>query len=113
MALSGVSVSLPAVIEQKRPAIEALCLQYGVDRLFLFGSAATGRFDAARSDLDFIVEFNDRASKGFANPYFRLLEAFEVLFQRKVDLITEQSLENPYRRRRIEAEKIPLYPVVR
>jgi len=97
------------IVEANLPALRALCRRFGVRRLDLFGSAATGRFDPARSDLDFLVEFDKPPSGGFSGSYFKLLQGLEALFRRKVDLLTEQSLENPYRRRRIEAEKINLY----
>jgi uncharacterized protein len=97
------------IVESNLPAVRALCVRFDVRRLDLFGSAATGRFDPARSDLDFLVEFDKPPSGGFSNGYFGLLEQLEALFHRKVDLVTEASLENPYRRRRIEAEKINLY----
>jgi predicted nucleotidyltransferase len=38
------------LIEERHDAIRALCQQYGVRRLDLFGSAATGAFDAVTSD---------------------------------------------------------------
>jgi predicted nucleotidyltransferase len=97
------------IVEANLPALRALCRRFGVRRLDLFGSAATGRFDPARSDLDFLIEFEKPPGGAFSGNYFKLLEALEALFQRNVDLLTEQSLENPYRRRRIEAEKINLY----
>jgi predicted nucleotidyltransferase len=97
------------IVEANLPALRALCNRFGVRRLDLFGSAATGRFDPARSDLDFLVEFEDTAPQGLRGAYFGLLEALESLFQRRIDLLTERGLQNPYRRRRIEAEKRTLY----
>lgn len=102
-------VAVAEIIEAKLPALRELCQRFGVRRLDLFGSAATGRFDPVRSDLDFLVEFEEPPSGGFSSGYFGLLEGLEALFRRKVDLLTEESLENPYRRRRIQAEKINLY----
>src|ERR1700675_1208533 len=92
---------LAETVERNLPALTELCRRFGVRRRDVFGSAATGRFDPARSDLDFLVEFEEPPAGGFASPYFGLLEALETLFQRKIDLLTERSLENPYRRRRI------------
>jgi predicted nucleotidyltransferase len=97
------------IIEANLPALRELCRRFGVRRLDLFGSAATGRFDPSRSDLDFLVEFGETAAPGFGGSYFGLLEALETLFSRKVDLLTEEGLQNPYRRRRIESEKRTLY----
>ena len=45
------------LIEQHLDAIRALCREYGVARLEVFGSAATGAFDPDRSAVDFIVEY--------------------------------------------------------
>jgi len=95
------------IVERNLPAIAELCRRFGVRRLDLFGSAATGRFDPQRSDLDFLVEFEPEAQ---GKSYFRLLEEFEKLFGRKVDLLTEPGLENHYLRRRTETERRILFP---
>lgn len=97
------------IVGAKLPALHELCRRFGVRRLDLFGSATTGRFDPARSDLDFLVEFEQSPAGGFAGAYFGLLAALEQLFDRDIDLLTEAALKNPYRRRRIEAEKLVLY----
>ena len=47
---------IPDVVERKSD-LEQLCGRYHVRRLELFGSAASGDFRAAESDLDFLVEF--------------------------------------------------------
>lgn len=83
------------IVEAKLPALRDLCRCFGVRRLDLFGSAATGRFDPAHSDLDFLVEFEKPSTGGIANPYFKLREALETLFERDIDLVTENSLRNP------------------
>jgi hypothetical protein len=92
-------------------ALPALCRRFGVRRLDLFGSAATGGpFDPGRSDLDLLAAFDDRLPPGaYAEAYFGLRAALEDLFGRPVDLLTEPALENPYLRRRIEAERRPLF----
>jgi uncharacterized protein len=90
--------------------LSALCQRFGVRRLDLFGSATTGRFDPHRSDLDFLVSFDDMLPPGaYADAWFGLRVALEALFGRPVDLLTEAALENPYLRRRVEAERRPLF----
>jgi predicted nucleotidyltransferase len=89
--------------------LTALCGRCFVRRLDLFGSAVTGRFDPAHSDLDFLVTFEPLPHREYANAYFTLQEQLEKLFGRKVDLITEASLENPYFRRQVEAERTVLF----
>jgi predicted nucleotidyltransferase len=97
------------IVEANLPALTALCRSFGVRRLDLFGSAATGRFDPARSDLDFLVEFETMPPGGYAHAYFGLLEQLEALFQRKVDLLTLPSLKNPYLRKQILSERRLLF----
>jgi uncharacterized protein len=97
-------------VEANLPALQALCRRFGVRRLDLFGSAATGRFDPARSDLDFLVEFDDLAPGEYARAYFGLLEALEELFGRSIDLLTLPSLKNPYLRSRVLRERQLLFP---
>jgi uncharacterized protein len=73
-----------ADISSRRDELRELCRRFHVRRLDLFGSAAGEDFDPARSDLDFLVEFQPEALA--FDIYFDLKEALEALFGRKVDL---------------------------
>ena len=98
------------LIEKKRGELAELCHRYGVERLYLFGSAATGRFHPPSSDLDFIVEMAGRQpNAAYADRYLGFAEELERLFGRSVDLITEQSIRNPYFRREVEATRQLVY----
>jgi predicted nucleotidyltransferase len=96
-------------IDHHRTVIEELCRRYHVRRLDLFGSAATDAFDAAVSDLDFLVEFDATPTMSRADQYFGLIEALEDLFQRKIDLVTVQSLRNPYFIRAVSETRLTVY----
>ena len=87
--------------------IAELCEEFGVERLELFGSAATGEVEEA-NDIDFIVRFADR-SPGYATRYLDFAEALEELLDRKVDLVTERSIQNPYFRRSVDASRRVIY----
>ena len=97
------------LIEQAKDDIAALCRRFGVNRLDLFRSAATGAFREDGSDLDFVVAFADTRSPGYADRYLDLAEALEALLGRDVDLVTERSIRNPYFRRAVEATRQPVY----
>ena len=97
------------LIEHHRDAIRALCQEYGVRRLDLFGSAAMGAFDKETSDLDFVATFADTRSAGYADRYLGFAEALETLFGRPVDVITERAIRNPYFRQAVEASRQPVY----
>src|ERR1700730_4529974 len=96
-------------IEPKLASVPELCRRFHVRRLDLFGSAATGRFDPARSDLDFLVEFEEMPPGRHAMACFWLREGLEQLFGRPIDLLTKSALVNPYLRRQIDSEKRTLY----
>jgi len=98
-----------AVVEQHRDAIEALCRRYHVARLEVFGSAADGTFDPARSDVDFLVEFEPLEPGKLADAYFGLLADLEKTFQRRVDLVTPKAIRNPYFLRGVNATRRLLY----
>ena len=84
------------LIQSQRSDIAALCGRFGVRTLEVFGSAADGSFDAARSDIDFLVDFNADDSGSLFHRYFGLQEALEKMFNRRVDLVSSASLTNPY-----------------
>lgn len=81
------------------------CERYGVVRLDLFGSAARDDFNEDRSDLDFLVTFEEPSKMDYADRYFGLLEDLQKLFNRKVDLIEEKAIRNPYFRRVVNRER--------
>ena len=76
----------------------------------MFGSAASGEFKESTSDLDFLVRLADRQPTGeYADRYLGLAEALERLFGRRVDLVTEESIRNPYFQREVEATRRLVY----
>jgi predicted nucleotidyltransferase len=98
-----------SIIDQHRAEVETICRQHQVDRLELFGSAATGEFNPATSDLDFLVEFAPLAPSQKADAYFGLLHALEDLFHHKIDLVTIEAVRNRHFRRAMEAQRKLLY----
>ena len=89
--------------------LQILCRRFHVTRLELYGSAVEGRFDPHRSDLDFLVEFEDLEPVAYADAYFGLLEALQALFGRPVDLTVASAVTNPYFLRRIANSRVTLY----
>jgi len=85
-----------AELEQHRDGVIALCRRYGVRRLEVFGSAASGEFDPATSDVDFLVELDPPGDLGRFDAFFGLKEGLEQLLGRPVDLVDPSALDNPY-----------------
>lgn len=97
------------IVEAKRDELANLCRQRGVRRLELFGSAARSDFDEARSDLDFLVEFNDEPGGPMLGTWFGLKDALEVMFDRPVDLVSFDAVVNPYVRASIRKSRQLVY----
>lgn len=67
-----------------------------IERAFIFGSAVTGEFNE-ESDLDFLVRFQpdlDPLEKG--ELWWNLHDKLRDFFNREIDIVTENSLKNPY-----------------
>jgi uncharacterized protein len=108
MMLHGAFAMIP-LIEEHRQTLEALCREYRVKRLELFGSAVTGGFDSESSDLDFLVEIEDESSMGPFRQYFGFLRELTQLFGREVDLVEVGTLTNPYLIESVNATRTLLY----
>lgn len=94
---------------EKRDEIARLCRDFDVQRLEVFGSAADGRFDPARSDFDFIASFTPEPGRSLTDCYFGLAQALESLLGRHVDLLTDRPIRNPYMRQAVDASRRELY----
>lgn len=86
-----------------------LCQEHRVDKIYAFGSSITSHFDPLISDIDIIVTIgiDDPADRGEALLSF--WDKLEVLFSKKVDLLTEDSILNPYLRKNIDSTKRLIY----
>lgn len=100
---------IPLEIENKIEKLLILCKQYKVNKLFIFGSILTGRFNSKTSDIDFIVEIEDISPIERGEILMKLWTELELLFSRKVDLISNMNLKNPYFKKEIEESKLLLY----
>ena len=99
-------------VEAKLEGIRALCREYGVVRLELFGSAAADAFDLDRSDVDFLAWYPDDYDFG---PWLGRLQDFErdlaELLERDVDVVLPSALNNKWFRREAEKTRTVVYEV--
>lgn len=96
------------LIADNLDAIAAICRTFRIQKLDLFGSAATGDFDPASSDIDFIVDLGGY-DEDVIERYFGLIWDLEALFGRRVEVITEAQITNPYFREAVEEQRTPVY----
>lgn len=73
----------------------------------MFGSAAENDFDPQRSDVDFLVTYLPGESD--IDHFLGLAEGLEALLGRRVDLVIERAIRNPYFRQTVEASRQPVY----
>lgn len=90
--------------------IIALCKKYKVMKLWVFGSILTDRFNDD-SDVDFSVTFDKKNIPllDFADNYLDFIEELKALLLRDIDLITEDSLSNPYFIKELNSTKRLIY----
>ena len=97
-------------IESRMAEITAACRKHRAARLEIFGSAARGAdFDPATSDADFLVEFLPPVFPGISDRYFGLIDDLESVLGRRVDLITERRIANPYFREAVNQSRELVY----
>ncbi|MFM2056971.1 MAG: hypothetical protein RLY71_1356 [Pseudomonadota bacterium] len=102
-------MDLPRFILDRQSDITALCQRHHARRLDLFGSAVRSDFEPERSDLDFLVSFDELPPVEAYDAYFSLKEGLEVMFHRRVDLVVERAVRNPHFRAWVEAERQPIF----
>lgn len=96
-------------IKDKHTEFQKICRLHGVKKLYAFGSGVESRFEPLKSDFDFLVEMipEDPLEKG--DLLISLWSALESFFDRKIDLITPESLKNPWLKESIQKTRVILY----
>ena len=87
----------------------SVCKLHKVKYLYAFGSSTNDSFNSITSDIDLLVEIDDLDPIERGEKLISLWDTFEVFFHRKVDLLTESSIRNPYLRKNIDNTKILIY----
>jgi predicted nucleotidyltransferase len=80
-----------------------------IKKLYIFGSALTPQFNETASDIDVLVETTDILPEEKGEKLMNLWDDLELLFNRKIDLLTENSIRNPFLRREIEQTRKLVY----
>lgn len=99
-----------SLVIEHRSEVAELCRLYQVERLDLFGSAASGEFNPETSDLDFIVAYRrDAGPDPWFSKHLELQAALARIFDRPVDLVIDQPFRNPYFAEAVAETRTPLY----
>jgi uncharacterized protein len=96
-------------ISKKQDTFETLCKSHNVKYLYAFGSSVNDKFNSRKSDIDLLVEIDSQDPIDRGEKLLSLWDLFENFFNRKVDLLTESSIRNPFLRKSIDATKVLIY----
>jgi uncharacterized protein len=98
------------LITERKADIAGLCVRHKVKSLEVFGSAArVSDFDAKRSDVDFLVEFDQDTGISPLDQYFGLRDGLASLLGLRIDLIEDSAVKNPHIRREIDRFRVLVY----
>jgi uncharacterized protein with HEPN domain/predicted nucleotidyltransferase len=90
--------------------IADFCRRWGVAELAVFGSMARGDYDE-ESDVDLLVRYPDGDSRS-CDDLQAMTDELGAHFGRKVDLLEERPIANPYRRHNILLDRRVIFPGV-
>lgn len=96
-------------ISERQFDFALLCKSHNVKYLYAFGSSITEGFDQKKSDIDLLVEIDAKDPIDRGEKLISLWDLFESFFKRKVDLLTESSIRNPFLRKSIDSTKVLIY----
>jgi len=96
-------------ILKKKDDFSALCKDHKVKSLYAFGSSTNDSFKPEDSDIDLLVEIDEDDPIERGDKLLSFWDRLEVFFNRKVDLLTESSLRNPFLKKSIDTTKVLIY----
>lgn len=102
-------MELMSTIRQRPLEFLDLCKKYKVASMSAFGSSVTTRFNPSTSDVDLLVELSITDPIEYGEALLNLWDELERFFGRKVDLLTESSIRNPYLKKSINETKKLIY----
>jgi hypothetical protein len=88
--------------------ISEICRQHNVTSLYLFGSFAKNTA-SGQSDIDLLVSFGNVDLYYYFDNYLDFKEKLENLYRRKVDLLEEQTVKNPFLQQSINQSKLLIW----
>lgn len=88
--------------------IKSLCKKHKVRAMYVFGSVLTEKFSKS-SDIDLLVDFLPMNALEYTENYYDLKFSLQDIFNRKIDLLEQKALKNPYFIQNINENKKLIY----
>jgi predicted nucleotidyltransferase len=96
------------IVTDKIDELIPLCKTYHVKSMYAFGAVCTDSFND-NSDIDFMITFEKLSATQNADNYVDLHHKLQELFGRRIDLLTDLTISNPYIIDRFEQTKLLIY----
>lgn len=96
------------LIEINKSALSQLGEKYKVSKMYVFGSVTNDSFSET-SDIDILISFHGLPIDQYTDNFFDLHDELEKLFGRKVDLLTENSITNPFFKEKVQKTRQLIY----
>jgi predicted nucleotidyltransferase len=97
-------------LDIKQQELIEISKEHRVSSRSIFGSALTDSFDKEnRTSLDFLVEFQPEYFDGYTENYEDLKGKLEILYKRKVDILSYKSIQNPFLLIEVDSTKELIY----
>ncbi len=96
------------ILRNNLKQLEQICRNHHVVRLHAFGSVCSKNFNN-KSDIDLIVAFKHRYFDGYVDNFLSLEKELVTLFNRPVDIVAEETIQNPYFIKVVNQTKTPIY----
>ncbi len=102
-------IMLNKEFQNQIPEVILLLKKHKIKSAFVFGSVLTKKFNK-KSDIDFLVNLQDGLDPVIAGEHlWDLGYELEYLLKRKIDLLTERSLKNPFFIKELNETKFSIY----
>lgn len=96
------------ILTQNINIVKEICQKHNVKRLYVFGSVCTEKFNEY-SDIDFIVGFEPKFFDGYVENFISLENSLKQVLHREIDLVAEETIQNPYFIKVVNQTKTPIY----
>lgn len=96
------------IIQANISEIKRIFKNHKVSKAYVFGSVCTQKFND-KSDVDFIVKFEQRFFDDYVDNFFSLEEKLKELLKRNVDILTEDNFKNPFFIKVVNKTKTAIY----
>jgi len=88
--------------------IKLLCNTHSVKSLFAFGSVVSDQLKTG-SDIDLIVDIDSKDPIDYSDNYFALKFQLESILNRRIDLLEDKAIKNPFLKKQIDNTKVLVY----